>query len=51
MTQDLQRRLESLWGLERRHLKPGLDGTRALLAGLGDPEARFAAVHVAGTNG
>jgi len=51
VTQDLQRRLESLWGLERRHLKPGLDGTRALLAGLGDPEARFAAVHVAGTNG
>ena len=51
MTQDLQRRLESLWGLERRHLKLGLDGTRALLAGLGNPEARFAAVHVAGTNG
>ena len=51
MTQDLQRRLESLWGLERRHLKLGLDGTRALLAGLGNPETRFAAVHVAGTNG
>src|SRR5262249_31668264 len=51
VTQDLQRRLESLWGLERRHLKPSLDGTRALLAGLGNPETRFAAVHVAGTNG
>jgi dihydrofolate synthase/folylpolyglutamate synthase len=51
VTQDLQRRLESLWGLERRHLKLGLDGTRALLAGLGNPETRFAAVHVAGTNG
>ena len=51
MTQDLQRRLETLWGLERRHLKLGLDGTRALLAGLGAPETRFAAVHVAGTNG
>jgi len=51
VTQDLQRRLETLWGLERRHLKPGLDGTRALLAGLGNPETRFAAVHVAGTNG
>ena len=49
--QDLQRRLETLWGLERRHLKPGLDGTRALLAGLGSPEQHFAAVHVAGTNG
>jgi dihydrofolate synthase/folylpolyglutamate synthase len=51
VTQDLQRRLETLWGLERRHLKLGLDGTRALLAGLGRPETRFAAVHVAGTNG
>ena len=51
MTQDLQRRLESLWGLERRHVKPGLDGTRALLAGLGNPETAFASVHVAGTNG
>ena len=49
--QDLQRRLETLWGLERRHLKPGLDGTRTLLAGLGSPEQSFAAVHVAGTNG
>lgn len=51
MTQELQRRLEALWGLERRHPKLGLDGTRALLAGLGHPEARFASVHVAGTNG
>jgi dihydrofolate synthase/folylpolyglutamate synthase len=51
VTQDLQRRLENLWGLERRHFKPGLDGIRALLAGLGSPESRFAAVHVAGTNG
>ena len=51
MTQDLQRRLETLWGLERRHLKPGLEGTQQLLAGLGHPEARFASVLVAGTNG
>lgn len=51
MTQELQRRLEALWGLERRHPKLDLDGTRALLAALGHPEARFAAVHVAGTNG
>src|SRR5262249_31113015 len=51
VTQELQQRLEALWGLERRHMKFGLDGTRALLAGLGHPEARFAAVHVAGTNG
>jgi dihydrofolate synthase/folylpolyglutamate synthase len=32
-------------------MKLGLDGTRELLAGLGNPESRFAAVHVAGTNG
>lgn len=51
MTQELQRRLEALWGLERRHLKLGLDGTRELLAGLSHPESRFASVHVAGTNG
>lgn len=51
MTQQLQTRLESLWGLERRHSKPGLEGTRELLAGLGNPEARFASIHVAGTNG
>jgi dihydrofolate synthase/folylpolyglutamate synthase len=51
VTQDLQRRLERLWGLERRHLKPGLEGTRALLEGLGHPESTFEAVHVAGTNG
>ena len=51
MTQDLQRRLEKLWGLERRHVKPGLEGTRDLLSGLGHPETRFASVHVAGTNG
>jgi dihydrofolate synthase/folylpolyglutamate synthase len=51
VTQQLQTRLESLWGLERRHSKPDLDGTRELLAGLGSPETRFAAVHVAGTNG
>ena len=51
MLATLQRRLEALWGLERRHPKFGLDGTRALLAGLGHPEARFASVHVAGTNG
>lgn len=51
MTQDLQRRLERLWGLERRHLKPDLAGTRELMEGLGHPETRFDSVHVAGTNG
>lgn len=47
----LQGALEALYGLERRKNKLGLDGTRALLAALGNPERRFRAVHVAGTNG
>lgn len=32
-------------------MKPGLDRIRALLAALGDPHERFAAVQVGGTNG
>ena len=51
MTHSLQRQLETLYGLERRRDKLGLDGTRELLAALGDPHARFRSVHVAGTNG
>ncbi len=51
MTHSLQRQLEALYGLERRRDKLGLDGTRALLAALGDPHTRFRCVHVAGTNG
>jgi len=51
VTTSLQRRLESLYGLERRKDKLGLDGTRALLEALGDPHTRFRSVHVAGTNG
>ena len=47
----LQGMLEELWGLERRRDKLGLEGTRELLAALGDPQQRFRAVHVAGTNG
>jgi dihydrofolate synthase / folylpolyglutamate synthase len=51
VTTRLQARLEALYGLERRRDKLGLEGTRALLAALGDPQDRFAAIHVAGTNG
>ena len=51
MTTRLQRRLETLYGLERRKDKLGLEGTRALLKALGDPHTRFRSVHVAGTNG
>jgi len=47
----LQHALEELYGLERRKDKLGLDGTRELLAALGNPERRFRSVHVAGTNG
>lgn len=51
MDHPLQRRLEALWGLERRRDKLGLEGTRTLLAALGEPQTRWPAVHVAGTNG
>jgi dihydrofolate synthase/folylpolyglutamate synthase len=47
----LQQALEALYGLERRRDKLGLEGTRSLLASLGDPHQEFASVHVAGTNG
>jgi dihydrofolate synthase/folylpolyglutamate synthase len=47
----LQNALEALYGLERRKDKLGLEGTRALLLALGNPERRFRSVHVAGTNG
>jgi dihydrofolate synthase/folylpolyglutamate synthase len=43
--------LEELYGRERHKDKLGLEGTRALLAALGDPHRRFRSVHVAGTNG
>lgn len=51
MSLKLQHALETLYGLERRRDKLGLGGTRTLLAGLGDPQRAFRAVHVAGTNG
>ena len=51
VTQTLQQALEQLYGQERRRDKLGLDGTRALLAALGNPERSFRAAHVAGTNG
>ena len=49
----LQRRLESAaGGSSAAATSSGLDGTRALLAALGEPrDARSASVHVAGTNG
>ena len=32
-------------------MRPGLDAMRALCAALGDPQKKFRAIHVAGTNG
>ena len=44
--------LERLYGFERGNKGPfGLEGTRALLADLGNPEHAFPSIHVAGTNG
>jgi dihydrofolate synthase/folylpolyglutamate synthase len=46
-----QQTLERLYGLERGSGRLGLEGTRMLLAALGNPERRFVPLHVAGTNG
>lgn len=40
-----------LRALSARGMKPGLERMRALMLALGNPEARFRAVHVTGTNG
>ena len=40
-----------LYNLQYFGVKLGLDNTRALLAGIGNPQERFDAMHVAGTNG
>ena len=43
--------LEELAARRRFGMKPGLDSIRAVCAALGDPQKKFKAVHVAGTNG
>ena len=43
--------MESLAARRRFGMKPGLETIRALCAAIGDPQKRFRAVHVAGTNG
>lgn len=43
--------VERLFALEQFGIKLGLDAMRVLLAALGEPQARWPAVHVAGTNG
>jgi dihydrofolate synthase/folylpolyglutamate synthase len=48
---DFKHTLERLYGLASRGRKLGLDRVHAACAKLGNPEAAFEAVHVAGTNG
>ena len=43
--------LEELAARRRFGMKPGLETIRALCAALGNPEQKFRAIHVAGTNG
>lgn len=45
------RYLEELAARRRFGMKPGLDTIRALCASLGNPERKFKAIHIAGTNG
>ena len=43
--------LEDLAARRRFGMKPGLETIRAICAALGDPQLKFKAIHVAGTNG
>jgi dihydrofolate synthase/folylpolyglutamate synthase len=40
-----------LYGLQKFGMKFGLQGIRALLAELDDPQKKFSSIHIAGTNG
>jgi len=48
---DIAETLEYIHSVKWRGSKPGLERTRELLAGLGNPEKSLRFVHVAGTNG
>ena len=48
---DYEALLKELYGLERFGIKLGLDVVRDLLHRLRDPQERFPAIHVTGTNG
>ena len=43
--------IEYLYGLQKHGIKLGLDTMRVLLARLGNPQHRFRALHIGGTNG
>ena len=47
----MNRFLEELAARRRFGMRPGLDAIRMLCASLGDPQKKFQAIHVAGTNG
>lgn len=47
----VEKALQSLFRRNLHAVKLGLDETRALLEGLGNPQDAFLAIHVAGTNG
>jgi dihydrofolate synthase/folylpolyglutamate synthase len=48
---DYAEALEALFRRRRFGVRPGLDGIRALLSALGDPQRKLLALHIAGTNG
>ena len=48
---DYRDTLDYLFSLQRVGIKLGLDNIRTLLAAVGNPQARWPAIHIAGTNG
>jgi dihydropteroate synthase len=48
---DYHEAADFLYGLRRFSVRPGVESTRALLAHLGDPQASYDCVQVAGSNG
>ncbi|MGA9477564.1 MAG: bifunctional folylpolyglutamate synthase/dihydrofolate synthase, partial [Desulfobacterales bacterium] len=51
MDDSYQTCLNEMYALRRFGIKLGLDTIRRILAGLGNPQEHFNAIHVAGTNG
>ena len=51
MTYKLENYLNSLFSLQRRGIKLGLEHTKNLLKFFGNPHEKFLTIHVAGTNG
>ena len=51
MTYKIEYYLNSLFSLQRRGIKLGLEHTKSLLKFFGNPHEKFLTIHVAGTNG